>query len=85
MMHASGGGASRVQAGPDRVRQPILSSEQHHVRDGRRVGIPTQAVVEALLLSVSAAAKRVRRARDAGLLPETTRGRAMAGDPQAEG
>jgi hypothetical protein len=39
---------------------------------------PTQAVAEALSLSRSAAAKRVRRARDAGLLPETTRGRAAA-------
>lgn len=41
---------------------------------------PTKAVAEALSLSRSAAAKRVRRARDAGLLPETSRGRATAAD-----
>lgn len=45
---------------------------------------PTQAVAEKLAISRSAAAKRVRRARDAGLLPETTRGRASAAEPAAE-
>jgi hypothetical protein len=48
-------------------------------REAWRAGLnPTQAVAEALSLSRSAAAKRVRRARDAGLLPETTRGRPTA-------
>jgi hypothetical protein len=43
---------------------------------------PTKSVAEALSLSRSAAAKRVRRARDAGLLPKTTKGRATAADEE---
>jgi hypothetical protein len=45
----------------------------------REGGNPTAAVSQAIGISRSAAAKRVRRARDAGLLPETSRGRANAG------
>jgi len=40
---------------------------------------PTVAVAERFSLSRSAAAKRVARARSAGLLPPTTRGRARGG------
>lgn len=40
---------------------------------------PTKAVQEHFTISYSAAAKRVSRARQAGLLPETRRGRAGAG------
>lgn len=48
-------------------------------REAWRAGLnPTKAVADALKLSRSAAAKRVRRARDAHLLPDTTRGRATA-------
>lgn len=46
---------------------------------------PTRAVAEALSLSPSAAAKRVGRARAAGLLPPTTRGRARVVAPEADG
>jgi hypothetical protein len=42
---------------------------------------PTQAVAKARLLSLSGAAKRVRRARDRGFLPETTAGVAAADTP----
>jgi hypothetical protein len=41
----------------------------------RARGNPTKAVAESLSLSRSAAAKRVARARQAGLLPATTKGR----------
>lgn len=42
---------------------------------------PTQAVAKSFHLSQSGAAKRVRRARDKGLLPETTPGVAAADNP----
>lgn len=42
----------------------------------RRGDNPTQAVARAFHLSTSAAAKRVARAREHGLLPPTTRGKA---------
>lgn len=41
---------------------------------------PTRAVARQLDLSHMAAAKRVQRAREAGLLPSTARGRAMASE-----
>lgn len=45
---------------------------------------PTKAVAEAFTLSDSAAAKRVSRARAAGLLPPTTAGRARAAGPDPD-
>ncbi len=45
----------------------------------RRGEAPTKAVAARFVISESAAAKRVSRARAAGLLPPTTRGRPAAG------
>lgn len=47
----------------------------------RRGDSPTKAVAEAFKISKSAAAKRVARARAAGLLPPTEQGRARGGAP----
>lgn len=52
---------------------------QHAWQKGRP---PTQAVAEHFTISQSAAAKRVSRARQAGYLPLTTRGRPGIAEPQ---
>jgi hypothetical protein len=58
-------------------RQPLTIDELERVAAIYRGGgtKPTKTVAEALCISVSAAAKRVKRARDAGLLDKTTQGR----------
>lgn len=66
------------RAGQRRARFD-LSATAAVYRDAHAAGdSPTLAVADFFQLSRSAAAKRVQRARRAGLLPETTRGRPRA-------
>lgn len=52
------------------------------LRIGRK---PTRAVQRHFTITYSAAAKRVARAREAGYLPETTKGRLPDAEPTTEG
>lgn len=61
--------------GDESVSDRVRAAAQIYMRE-YGTGRPTKAVEQELLVSYSAAAKLVQRARDAGLLPATTRGRA---------
>ena len=76
-------GPRRRITGADGAPMPTadaLAEVARVYREAWQVGAnPTAAVADVFTLSRSAAAKRVARAREAGLLPPTTRGQARGG------
>lgn len=74
-------GAARTRGGRPPEDLSLEQVAQVYREAAVATNAPTRAVAEAFQLSRSAAAKRVARARAAGLLPPTERGRARAGGP----
>ncbi|SRR6266567_5516942 len=69
------GGRGRKRLSAEEVEEAAAIYRAAH-RERRS---PTKAVAEALRISYPAAVKRVARAREQGLLPPTTKGKARAG------